>query len=409
MEFPFEATEIVLSVLDKIGRTEDLSFSPNNLRLAIASYGFNKIVIFDLDINIDTNIESILVTDCCEIISPELNHPHGIAWLDNQTIIVSNRFGGAVVFELPLINPLHKVIVLPALQNINANDIDKEQSTDCIDVYPLGSGLHEVLICSNNRNCISHHILDENDRFSLKASSVLLKKDLNIPDGVKFSPDMRWIAVSNHDDHTVFLFDNLLPLNINSTPCGILRGVNYPHGISFSSDLHTIFIADAGAPFVYGYYSESGNWNGEYMPFTKLKAVSDELFIRDHVNEQEGGIKGISFIHGTDILAITCNARPLVFFDLKLILSPFKDKMIKQDSQYNELGRPIQSLLRILNNTKIHHNEFIELIENKNTALLEFEKMKIHNLLMSHSWRITSPFRTVKKFLEQFIFNNFMK
>ena len=63
----------------------------------------------------------------------------------------------------------------------------------------------------------------------------------------------------------------------------------------------------------------------------------------------------------------------------------------------------------ILNNTKIHHNEFIELIENKNTALLEFEKMKIHNLLMSHSWRITSPFRTVKKFLEQFIFNNFMK
>jgi hypothetical protein len=125
---------------------------------------------------------------------------------------------------------------------------------------------------------------------------------------------------------------------------------------------YTIFIADAGAPFVYGYYSESGNWNGEYMPFTKLKAVSDELFIRDHVNEREGGIKGISYIHGTDILAITCNARPLVFFDLKLILSPFKDKMIKKDSQYNELGRPIQSLLRILNNTKIHHNEFIELI-----------------------------------------------
>lgn len=410
MKFPFEATEAVLSALDNIGRTEDLSFSPNNLRLAIVSYSLSKVVIFDLDVRIATNIESILFTDCYEIISPDLNHPHGIAWLDNQTIIVANRFGAAVVLAVPAINPLHKVVVLSALQYINVTDTDKEYSTDCIDVYPLGLGLYEVLICSNNRNCISHHILDKNDNFSLKASSILLKKDFNLPDGVKFSPNMRWIAVSNHDDHTVFIFENLLALNISSPPCGILLGVSYPHGITFSSDLHTIFVADAGAPFVYGYYSESGNWRGEYMPFTRIKVVSDELFIRDHVNEQEGGVKGVSFIQGTNLLAMTCNARPLVFFDLTQILAPFKNKIIQAPDQDNELERIKQSLFRILNNTKIQNDQFINLLKNENATLLELEKIKAQDLISFHnkeieafkqsrSWKITSPLRAIKKIL----------
>ena len=51
LEIDFETTSEILAILNAIGRTEDLAFSPDNSKLAIASYELNKVLIFNIAIN----------------------------------------------------------------------------------------------------------------------------------------------------------------------------------------------------------------------------------------------------------------------------------------------------------------------------------------------------------------------
>ena len=98
------------------------------------------------------------------------------------------------------------------------------------------------------------------------SSEVLLRKWLDIPDGVRLSPDRRWIAVSNHSTHDVLLYENVPSLNEHTDPDGILRRVRYPHGLRFSSDGRYLFVADPGAPDVHVYAEDSAGWWGVRHP-----------------------------------------------------------------------------------------------------------------------------------------------
>jgi hypothetical protein len=61
-------------------------------------------------------------------------------------------------------------------------------------------------------------------------------------------PIRRWFAVSNHETHSVLLYQQGPSLTADSEPDGILRCVTYPHGLRFSADGYHLFVADAGAP-----------------------------------------------------------------------------------------------------------------------------------------------------------------
>jgi hypothetical protein len=101
MRVDYEATEDVREAVATLQRTEDLKFSPDNRRLAIAGYAANKIVIFDIRIAASPNGPNIALTGFTEISSPHLNHPHGLDFFDDETIIVANRYGNAPIFRLP--------------------------------------------------------------------------------------------------------------------------------------------------------------------------------------------------------------------------------------------------------------------------------------------------------------------
>jgi hypothetical protein len=47
----FTATDAVKGAIRDLGRTEDVKFSPNNRRLAVAGYFRDKLVVFDVDID----------------------------------------------------------------------------------------------------------------------------------------------------------------------------------------------------------------------------------------------------------------------------------------------------------------------------------------------------------------------
>lgn len=396
MEISFETTGEILSIVNAIGRTEDLAFSPDNLKLAIASYELNKVLVFNIEVDISSIQPKAQLSNLCEINSSSFNLPHGIAWINNETIIVANRASNAVVIKIPNFSCTSSIVELAALQTLPHIKESSPHSTDCIDAISLGDGLYEVFICSNDGNYVSHYILNENDNFSVKASAFLLKKNIKIPDGIKLSQDSNWLAVSNHDTHQAFVYKNSQTLGCEALPNAILHGTNYPHGITFSNDQQIIFLADAGSPYVYVYVCNNSQWSGDYYPAAKIRIMDDETFKLGHTNKQEGGAKGVSLNSDSNLMAITCGTRPVAFFYVKeLIESLQKNSIEVPNRQTQNTGNMItKSLLRITENMKITFNE-----------LATAHQHQIYLLKSSHSWKVTSPLRKIKTLASQYAFS----
>lgn len=388
MHIPFEASAHVKNMLNNIGRTEDLAFSPDNRRLAIAAYSQNMILMLDIEISTSSDQSRIFIRNCYEILSEDLNLPHGITWIDNKTLIVGNRFGQTVVLALPETQVEQKQLQLAALQVLPPASDNKQHSNDCVAISPIGQDLYEVLVCSNSGNYVASHILDGADNFSVIAESILLDHKIQIPDGVAFSPDGRWIAVSNHTTQSVYIYENVKSLNPASEPCAVLPGITYPHGITFTGCAQFLFVAAAGDPFIYGYHNPTGEWQGEYQPFTKFKSLDDETFKRGSYNKQEGGTKGICFAHNTNILAMTCNEQPLAFADMTALMSDLEYKTVSTSRTVNSQKNPTDYLQRTIQCMKVTQSQLMK---------LHSEDMRA--VLSSTSWKITRPLRVLKRSL----------
>jgi hypothetical protein len=347
--------------LSRIGRTEDIHISPDGHYLALAAYLLNKILIIRININKEKNRWNIALNKSFEITSNALSQPHGVFWLDNQHIMVANRSADSIILKIPKHHSKSNLDLVP-VSSIKARILDLDKDSSCLHVYNFGAGLYEALFCSNDGHYVSAHILDESKKFAIQSSIILLQKDLNVPDGVAVSNDKKWIGVSNHDKHNIFIYPNHNQLDKHTDPSAILSGPMYPHGIIFFNDDHYIFVADAGAPFVYGFFSPSGIWKGQFQPFIKLQVMDEDSFAVSHVNVQEGGPKGIYITQDTHLLIITCDQLRLAFFDLKKILKPFKHKIKKKDLDRNNLSSLIEitPLLRHLNYMRLNANQFNE-------------------------------------------------
>ena len=297
-----------------LGRTEDVKFSPDGRRLAIAGFNCNKILILELDCDFTDIHKNVVISDFVEISSLSLKNPHGLAFLDDKTLIVANRKGGASVLRLPPRGAVKKIIELPDLGVIPSNLW--LYSPGSVSTICLKNGLYDVLICNNYAHYVSRHILDVTESLTVKHNEILLAKDLDIPDGVSFSNDGRWIAVSNHGKHCVFLYENTPELTQDSEPSGILHGVSFPHGVRFAKD-RFVLVADAGAPFVHIYEKNGNCWEGRYEPVSSFRVMSDEIFKRGRKNAQEGGPKGIDVNEDMNTLVTTSDYQSLAFFDLQ--------------------------------------------------------------------------------------------
>lgn len=389
MHIPFEASAHVKKMLNNLGRTEDLAFSPDNRKLAIAAYSQNKVLMLDVAISTSLNQSKILISDCYEILSEDLNLPHGITWIDNKTLVVGNRFGQTIVLALPDMQAGQKQLKLAALQILPTASDNKHHSHDCVAIHPIGQDLYEVLVCSNNGNYVSSHILDGADSFSVIAESILLDHKIQTPDGVAFSPDGRWIAVSNHTNQSVYIYENVKSLNPASEPCAVLPGITYPHGITFSGCAQFLLVTAAGDPYIYVYHNPSNKWHGEYQPFTKFKSLDDETFKRGHYYEQEGGSKGICFAHNANILAMTCNEQPLAFAEMTGLMSGLEYKTVSAFPTANSQKNPIDYLQRTIQCMKVTQSQ-----------LMKLHSEDMQAILSSKSWKITRPLRVLKRTLD---------
>jgi len=352
-EVDYDAPQQVRDAVASLGRTEDAKFSPSNRRLAVAGFGDSKIVVFGVSITVSGPSKSIALTDVAEISSPHIDHPHGVDFIDDETIVVANRYGRPCVFRLPSgATGRHE---LEPLVVVDSEDISSPGS---VAVIRNELGPSDALICNNYVHTVTKHRLDLNEARSIK-NETLLGKWLNIPDSICVSKDRQWIAVSNHNSHAIFLYENNPTLGASRRPDGILRSY-FPHGVRFTSDDRYIFGVSAGSPYVNVYETGAAGWRGVRRPLLSFRVLNPEDFTRGQDGRRaDGGAKGIDIHNATNVLVTTCEIRPLAFFDLTPVLNAANDLQQKANRAANSKALPPKGWLRIRHAAQIGYDLYV--------------------------------------------------
>jgi DNA-binding beta-propeller fold protein YncE len=379
-EIQYAASQRVHDAITSLGRTEDVRFSPNNQRLAIAAFSLNQIAIFDVAISASAGGVRVALAGGVQIASSVLNEPHGVDFLDDDTVIVASRGGGNVAtFRLPAGSAeFHSTDAAPfEIWPAEPSTLVKEPST--VSVTCRERGMSEILICDHAEHIVTRHVVDSNARGAVKRD-VLLQKLLMLPDGVAISADRHWIAVSNHSTHTVLMYENSTKLSADTDPAGILRRVYAPHGLRFSADGQQLLVADADAPHILVYACERNDWSGIRNPRAAVTIMDDETFRRGHLGPGDGGPKGLDIDAGSHVVAVTSRCQPLAFFDLSAVL---QHSTATKDT--GELGAEDFTFERRLMD---------ELAETQRERTAQAEShARVHYMINSRSWRITAPLR----------------
>jgi len=312
VRFSEAAQAAVLSV----GRTEDLKFSPSNQLLAIAGFDRNSCLV--LRVNIEASANGIVVgaTDFVEVRSNALRDPHGLDFIDDETLVVANRGGGLAILRLPDGDFGGRVFQAKMLWQFPGGRFRWMRSPGSVVVRDEGEGVVSVLTCNNYSHRVTRHVLDRTADYRLASKEVFLRRGLIIPGGIALSHDGRWIAVSSHGTHDVKLFSASDPLGPETEPPGTLSLAGYPHGLHFSADDAYLLVADAGSQVV-NVYARGLDWHGERVPLHSVEVIDDEVFARGRRNIEEGGPKGLAIDKTGELVAVTCEEQPLALYAVR--------------------------------------------------------------------------------------------
>ncbi len=381
----YTAPQSVTDAIGSLGRTEDVRFSPSNRRLAVAAFKRDRIVVFDMD------IASSLGATQVEMSSPALRLPHGLDFIDDNTLIVTSRgsegrvdgpAANVALFKLPSGEEIVRTYEVLPIARWPANGTTLLNAPSAVAVAHVEQDVCEVLICNNDGHTVTRHLLDRDAGGALRNSQILLHKYLNIPDGVSLSPDRRWIAVSSHNSHNVQLYENSPTLNSDAGPDGILRGVVYPHGLCFSADGRHLFVADAGAPYLHIYTQDADQWRRVRHPVATVRIMDEAVFQRE--NPEEGGPKGLDIDASSKILAVTWACQPLAFFDVAVLFQQAFAGGSAREQRKLAISHEL-CLMQESDRKRAAHCMEVTALQNS-----------LHALRNSRSWRITAPLRRLK-------------
>jgi len=319
-KLPVDARDEVSDQIATLGRTEDIKMSPGRNRLAVAEFEDNQVSVFDISVVSKNCQPQVSLTGHLRLRSPDFAYPHGISFIDDETVVIANRESAVTIVNLPASGKAGQVHTVYPLAVLSSSRLRKLNSPGSVVVHERKPGIYQLLVGNNYIHRVTSHRIDTRKGIGFGRHRILLERNLNIPDGLCLSSDRKWLAVSNHSSHEVFIYDYNRRLGKFAGPDARLKGVSYPHGLKFTRDGRNLLVADAGAPLVHVFATPGASWKGTYQPSHSVRVMDDNTFALGHYNEKEGGPKGLEIDEDWNMLVTTCEHQPLAVFDLNEIL-----------------------------------------------------------------------------------------
>jgi len=315
-ELPVSAAPMVREVLARIGRTEDVRFSPDNRRLAIATFFRNSITLVDVEITEQDGRPQVALTGAVELSGPDVVWP--VEFLDDDTLVIASRECRVSTYRLPSSGARRSSTTLTPVGAAADAGYACIVEAGSVRQTVVSDGGFELLVCDSVQGVVTRHRIDATSgALRSGAGQVMASVGLGLPDGVAATADGRFVAVSNHDHHCVLVYDR----DAGRDPVAVLRGAVYPHGLGFTPDDRHLVVADANGPHLVVFGTTTAAWSGVHYPVATLQVMDDETFRRGHHNSLEGGPKGLDIDRTGRVVAVTSQQQPLAFFALDDVLA----------------------------------------------------------------------------------------
>lgn len=282
-------------------RSEGIAFSSSGKIIAIATSDTNTVFLFRR--KADGQFET---TPYWSISGPEsrLNYPHDVSFAlsgEHELLAVAQRGGSIAIYQKSKANenygrePIFEI----------CGPKTRLKYSDGVAFVPPDND--HLAACNLQTGRISFYRKTSSSPlcFDLQPVFELRHKSLANPDGLAFSRCGQWLAVANHGNHSVSIFqrrhrnasrDNL---EYGPRPVTVIKdpGLRHPHSVTFSPETNHVVVTNAGANYFSVYAPIRGLLNVHWSQFPIAQKIvgPDSLFRRVNArNKMEGGPKGVA-------------------------------------------------------------------------------------------------------------------
>lgn len=308
-----DATPEIRAAIESLGRCEDVSFSPDGARLAIAAFGLGQVAVLDIGRTAEPTAP-MPITGFTTISSAQFVKPHGVAFIGNR-LMVADRETGVFAFDAP--QPVLGVSAADAAPSfvLPTDAPVRIASAGSVRVAALDDGIFEVVVCSNYLQRLTRHFVDTQEMRSLCNEILLTGGHLHMPDGVAISNDRRWLAVASPQVSSVLIYDFAADFTPTTVPAARIPCGSNPHGLTFTHDDHWLLVADADLPNMHVLGCGSG-WGGGDGPQQTIRVTDDATYALFSDTPGEGGPKGVAVHPDGRLVAVCAQTWPLRFYSL---------------------------------------------------------------------------------------------
>jgi DNA-binding beta-propeller fold protein YncE len=251
-----------------------------------------------------------------------LNYPHDLSFAlvaDGELLAVAQRRGSIAIFRNDRITgcfaPEPAFEISGAGSRLNFSD--GVAFVPPLNDHLAACNLASATISFYRKRSDSPLVFDQYPCFELW-------QGLAEPDGLAFSPSGEWLAVANHGNHSVSIFErrNRVALQdkfrFGPAPVAVIAdaGFRYPHSLAFSASNHLVGTnAGANCFSVFAPTKLDGRTQWSLLPGGQWVVGSESGFRAiNAANKMEGGPKGIA-IH-RDTLAVCSPQHGVLIYSL---------------------------------------------------------------------------------------------
>lgn len=291
---------------DKLQRFEGIAFSPSGNTIGVATSDTNTVFLFR------RKPDGLFENGPYSTIQgpgSKLNYPHDLSFSfsgETEMLAVAQRSRAICIYQK------HKTArdySTDPVFEIRGRET-KLNYSDGVAFVPPDDGY--LAACNLKTSTVNFYRNTSGLSIGFELKPVFRLKDRNIyrPDGLTFSQCGTWLAVANHGNHTVSIYERRTAafssheIEYGPRPVTIIRdpSLRHPHSVAFTPKTNHLVVTNAGANYFSVYPPELHGSEIRWSQSPVLQPIlgPDRIFNQiNSRNKMEGGPKGVAIHKNT--------------------------------------------------------------------------------------------------------------